>query len=153
MPPDSRRAWFLKRARPPYLHGYGDFLKWGSATIFCGRILTIPSGVFPLGERSGVNLRGQYGPTWEGFKDLEKKTQSRSRQKPWQKHPTQTSRETRCKSTTKRQRRPLESFPRRLWVCSHATSIIHQSLNTDRILAHLLVSSTTVLKTPDIHHS
>ena len=45
----------------------------GSTTIFCGRILTLLSGVFPLGERSGVNLRGEYGPTWEGFKDLEKK--------------------------------------------------------------------------------
>jgi hypothetical protein len=33
--------------------------------VFCGRILTFLSGVFPLGERSGVNLRGEYGPTWE----------------------------------------------------------------------------------------
>ncbi|CAK5264349.1 unnamed protein product [Mycena citricolor] len=40
--------------------------KMGSTTIFCGRILTFLSGVFPLGERSGVNLRGEYGPTWEG---------------------------------------------------------------------------------------
>lgn len=40
--------------------------KTGSTTIFCGRILTFLSGVFPLGERSGVNLRGEYGPTWEG---------------------------------------------------------------------------------------
>ncbi|KAI0066697.1 UDP-glucose 4-epimerase [Artomyces pyxidatus] len=40
--------------------------KMGSNTIFCGRILTFLSGVFPLGERSGVNLRGEYGPTWEG---------------------------------------------------------------------------------------
>lgn len=39
--------------------------KMGSNTIFCGRILTVLSGVFPLGERSGVNLRGEYGPTWE----------------------------------------------------------------------------------------
>jgi len=38
--------------------------KMGSNTIFCGRILTFLSGVFPLGERSGVNLRGEYGPTW-----------------------------------------------------------------------------------------
>ncbi|KAF8215799.1 THO complex subunit 1 transcription elongation factor-domain-containing protein [Mycena galopus ATCC 62051] len=42
--------------------------KMGSTTIFCGRILTFLSGVFPLGERSGVNLRGEYGPTWEGVK-------------------------------------------------------------------------------------
>ncbi|KAF9446133.1 UDP-glucose 4-epimerase [Macrolepiota fuliginosa MF-IS2] len=39
--------------------------KSGSTTVFCGRILTFLSGVFPLGERSGVNLRGEYGPTWE----------------------------------------------------------------------------------------
>ncbi|KAJ7109844.1 UDP-glucose epimerase [Mycena epipterygia] len=42
--------------------------KMGTTTIFCGRILTFLSGVFPLGERSGVNLRGEYGPTWEGVK-------------------------------------------------------------------------------------
>ncbi|ESK93415.1 udp-glucose epimerase [Moniliophthora roreri MCA 2997] len=35
-------------------------------TGFCGRILCFLSGVFPLGERSGVNLRGEYGPVWEG---------------------------------------------------------------------------------------
>ena len=39
--------------------------KMGNNTIFCGRILTFLSGVFPLSERSGVNLRGEYGPTWE----------------------------------------------------------------------------------------
>ena len=39
--------------------------KMGSNTIFCGRILTFLSAVFPLGERSGVNLRGEYGPAWE----------------------------------------------------------------------------------------
>jgi hypothetical protein len=39
--------------------------KMGSNTIFCGRILTFLSGVFPLGERSGVNLRGEYGPAWD----------------------------------------------------------------------------------------
>lgn len=46
--------------------------KMGSTTIFCGRILTFLSDVFPLGERSGVNLRGEYGPTWEGVVDLPK---------------------------------------------------------------------------------
>ena len=40
----------------------------GSTTKFCGRILTFLSRVFPLGERSGVNLRGEYGPMWEGVK-------------------------------------------------------------------------------------
>ena len=39
--------------------------KTGATTVFCGRILTFLSGVFPLGERSGVNLRGEYGPVWE----------------------------------------------------------------------------------------
>ncbi|KAJ6469590.1 THO complex subunit 1 transcription elongation factor-domain-containing protein [Mycena vitilis] len=40
--------------------------KMGTTTIFCGRILTFLTGVFPLRDRSGVNLRGDYGPTWEG---------------------------------------------------------------------------------------
>ncbi|KAI0352233.1 UDP-glucose 4-epimerase [Trametes cingulata] len=40
--------------------------KMGATTMFCGRILTFLSRVFPLGERSGVNLRGEYGPMWEG---------------------------------------------------------------------------------------
>ncbi|KAH9923139.1 UDP-glucose 4-epimerase [Epithele typhae] len=38
----------------------------GATTMFCGRILAFLSRVFPLGERSGVNLRGEYGPTWDG---------------------------------------------------------------------------------------
>ncbi|KAI0801474.1 UDP-glucose 4-epimerase [Fomes fomentarius] len=37
----------------------------GATTMFCGRILTFLSRVFPLGERSGVNLRGEYGPMWD----------------------------------------------------------------------------------------
>ncbi|KAK2461523.1 hypothetical protein APHAL10511_005986 [Amanita phalloides] len=46
--------------------------KMGSTTRFCGRILIFLSDVFPLGERSGVNLRGEYGPIWEGVVDLVK---------------------------------------------------------------------------------
>ncbi len=42
--------------------------KTGNTTIFCGRILTFLSAVFPLGERSGVNLRGDYGSPWEEVK-------------------------------------------------------------------------------------
>jgi THO complex subunit 1 transcription elongation factor len=51
--------------------------KMGSTTIFCGRILTFLSAVFPLGERSGVNLRGEYGPSWEGVKFPEKQKNDR----------------------------------------------------------------------------
>lgn len=40
--------------------------KTGKNTMFCGRILNFLSNVFSLGERSGVNLRGDYGPQWEG---------------------------------------------------------------------------------------
>lgn len=49
----------------------------GSTTIFCGRILTFLSAVFPLGERSGVNLRGEYGPSWEGVKFPERQKNDR----------------------------------------------------------------------------
>lgn len=34
--------------------------------MLCGRILTFLSTIFPMGERSGVNLRGDYGSQWEG---------------------------------------------------------------------------------------
>ncbi|KAF8628277.1 hypothetical protein AX15_004041 [Amanita polypyramis BW_CC] len=59
--------------------------KMGSTTIFCGRILTFLSEVFPLGERSGVNLRGEYGPTWEGVVDLgrSKKKENEEKDRPF----------------------------------------------------------------------
>lgn len=41
--------------------------------LFSGRILTFLSQVFPLGERSGVNLRGDYGPVWDAPVDESQK--------------------------------------------------------------------------------
>jgi aldose 1-epimerase len=70
MIPQKGKALILLRTRNDLLRRLS---KMGSTTIFCGRILTFLSGVFPLGERSGVNLRGEYGPMWEGVKDVEKK--------------------------------------------------------------------------------
>ncbi|KAA1471600.1 UDP-glucose 4-epimerase [Dentipellis sp. KUC8613] len=55
--------------------------KMGSNTIFCGRILTFLSGVFPLGERSGVNLRGEYGPVWEGVQVRSKEDKEKEKGK------------------------------------------------------------------------
>ncbi|KAI9432083.1 THO complex subunit 1 transcription elongation factor-domain-containing protein [Lactarius indigo] len=62
MVPQKGKALILLRTLNDLLRRLS---KMGSNTIFCGRILTFLSGVFPLGERSGVNLRGEYGPTWE----------------------------------------------------------------------------------------
>ncbi|KAG1904509.1 THO complex subunit 1 transcription elongation factor-domain-containing protein [Suillus fuscotomentosus] len=70
MVPQKGKALILLRTLNDLLRRLS---KMGSTTIFCGRILTFLSGVFPLGERSGVNLRGEYGPMWEGVKDVEKK--------------------------------------------------------------------------------
>lgn len=52
--------------------------KIGNTTLFCGRILTFMSQVFPLGERSGVNLRGEYGPVWDGSggRETDRKTEA-----------------------------------------------------------------------------
>ncbi|KDR85576.1 hypothetical protein GALMADRAFT_218672 [Galerina marginata CBS 339.88] len=71
MVPQKGKALILLRTLNDLLRRLS---KMGSTTIFCGRILTFLSGVFPLGERSGVNLRGEYGPTWEGvlFSDKSK---------------------------------------------------------------------------------
>lgn len=70
MVPQKGKALILLRTLNDLLR---RLYKMGSTTIFCGRILTFLSGVFPLGERSGVNLRGEYGPTWEGVKSVEEK--------------------------------------------------------------------------------
>jgi len=63
MVPQKGKALILLRTLNDLLRRLS---KMGNTTIFCGRILTFLSGVFPLGERSGVNLRGEYGPMWEG---------------------------------------------------------------------------------------
>lgn len=50
--------------------------KTGFGTMFCGRILNFMSSVYPLGERSGVNLRGDYGPQWEDVKAKKEREKS-----------------------------------------------------------------------------
>ncbi|KAF8167499.1 THO complex subunit 1 transcription elongation factor-domain-containing protein [Crassisporium funariophilum] len=69
MVPQKGKALILLRTLNDLLRRLS---KMGATTIFCGRILTFLSAVFPLGERSGVNLRGEYGPAWEGVKFSEK---------------------------------------------------------------------------------
>ncbi|KIY50481.1 UDP-glucose 4-epimerase [Fistulina hepatica ATCC 64428] len=63
MVPQKGKALILLRSLNDLLRRLSNS---GSTTKFCGRILTFLSGVFPLGERSGVNLRGAYGETWTG---------------------------------------------------------------------------------------
>ncbi|KAF7436248.1 hypothetical protein PC9H_003077 [Pleurotus ostreatus] len=69
MVPQKGKALYLLRTLNDLLRRLS---KMGSNTIFCGRILTFLSTVFPLGERSGVNLRGEYGPTWEAVGEPQK---------------------------------------------------------------------------------
>lgn len=78
MVPQKGKALILLRTLNDLLRRLS---KTGSTTMFCGRILAFLSGVFPLGERSGVNLRGEYGPVWEGTvevgrRDVEMKDES-----------------------------------------------------------------------------
>jgi len=44
--------------------------------MLCGRILNFLSSAFPLGERSGVNLRGDYGPQWEEVKSRREQSET-----------------------------------------------------------------------------
>ncbi|OCB88986.1 hypothetical protein A7U60_g3793 [Sanghuangporus baumii] len=62
MVPQKTKALLLLRTLNDLLRRVS---KTGNTTTFCGRILTFLSSVFPLGDRSGVNLRGDYGPQWE----------------------------------------------------------------------------------------
>ncbi|KAG8776226.1 UDP-glucose-4-epimerase [Serendipita sp. 397] len=41
-------------------------LSKSTQTEFCARILVFLNDIFPLSDKSGVNLQGEYGPTWEG---------------------------------------------------------------------------------------
>lgn len=63
MSPQKGKALILLRMLNDLLRRLS---KIGGTTIFCGRILNLLSAVFPLEEKSGVNLRGEYGPAWEG---------------------------------------------------------------------------------------
>ncbi|OCH90556.1 hypothetical protein OBBRIDRAFT_887644 [Obba rivulosa] len=63
MVPQKGKALILLRTLNDLLRRLS---KTGSTTMFCGRILAFLSRVFPLAERSGVNLRGEYGPMWDG---------------------------------------------------------------------------------------
>ncbi|KAF7971519.1 hypothetical protein HWV62_20914 [Athelia sp. TMB] len=65
MVPQKGKALILLRTLNDLLRRLS---KMGSTTIFCGRILTFLSGVFPLGERSGVNLRGDRSAGSSGIK-------------------------------------------------------------------------------------
>jgi len=62
MVPNKSKALLLLRTLNDLLRRVS---KTGTTTTFCGRILLFLSSVFELGERSGVNLRGEYGPEWE----------------------------------------------------------------------------------------
>ncbi|PVG00892.1 hypothetical protein CPB86DRAFT_152194 [Serendipita vermifera] len=53
----------------PVLRILNDLLRnlsKSTETEFCARILVFMNDIFPYSERSGVNLRGEYGPSWEG---------------------------------------------------------------------------------------
>lgn len=62
MVPQKGKALLLLRTLNDLLRRLS---KTGNNTTFCGRILTFLSAVFPLSDRSGVNLRGDYGSQWE----------------------------------------------------------------------------------------
>jgi hypothetical protein len=62
MEPSKGRALVLLRMLNELLRRVS---RSGRAATLSGRILTFVAGVFPLSERSGVNLRGEYGPPWK----------------------------------------------------------------------------------------
>ncbi|CAA7268047.1 unnamed protein product [Cyclocybe aegerita] len=90
MVPQKGKALILLRTLNDLLRRLS---KTGTTTIFCGRILTFLSGVFPLGERSGVNLRGEYGPTWEGVQFSPKTKKESDMEMKVDEHPASVSKE------------------------------------------------------------
>lgn len=56
----------------------GQLSDTGATTMFCGHTFTLLSRVLLLGERSGVDLRGEYGLMWDG---LEAKVKEKDRER------------------------------------------------------------------------
>lgn len=62
MPPSKSKALVLLKQLNALVRRVS---KTGDTAKFNGRILNFLSGAFSIGERSGVNLRGEYAPKWE----------------------------------------------------------------------------------------
>ena len=125
----------------------------GSTTIFCGRILTFLSAVFPLGERSGVNLRGEYGPSWEGVKypekqrndkDIDMKVDEPTVPQASKEDPTATGDQMQVDS----KKTPIPQIQAEkkegAW---YSFKLLRHISNDFRILQYFLVASTTLLQT------
>jgi hypothetical protein len=127
--------------------------KMGSTTIFCGRILTFLSGVFPLGERSGVNLRGEYGPEWEGVKQLEV---TDTRKVGVEKKDVAEDGEKMQVDTDKPDANKSPKSPAKAAHATQGATTDHPSLSIPfshrfpRFLQHVLVTSTTILASPSL---
>ena len=122
--------------------------KMGSSTMFCGQILTFLSGVFPLGERSGVNLRGEYGPTWEGVQFPDKPPFSTNDMKDEPHSQADIPEDDKMQVDAKKPSTPQnETERKRGIVCGVSETRVLTDMT--RLLQHLLVSSTSLLKASD----
>jgi hypothetical protein len=118
--------------------------KMGSTTIFCGRILTFLSDVFPLGERSGVNLRGEYGPTWEGVVDLARTKKNEDNEK-------ERSVEEQTKSDDESNKMQVDSSSKEGQLYFSVVYSFHLTSSRIRVLQDVLVSTTSFLEAHHIH--
>lgn len=151
MVPQKGKALILLRTLNDLLRRLS---KMGTTTIFCGRILTFLSGVFPLGERSGVNLRGEYGPTWEGvqFSDKAKREGSRAESKA-EETATKESKEDAVQETEKMEVDEMKApagqtlAEKKEGILPFFSWLVILMLLNIRFLQYLLVSSVTVLET------
>jgi hypothetical protein len=119
--------------------------KMGSSTMFCGQILTFLSGVFPLGERSGVNLRGEYGPTWEGVQFPDKPPLSTNDMKVDDQSQASVPEDDKMQVDAKKLYTPQDETERKRGLfCREPETIILTEMT--RLLQHILVTSTPLLK-------
>lgn len=162
MVPQKGKALILLRTLNDLLRRLS---KMGTTTIFCGRILTFLSGVFPLGERSGVNLRGEYGPTWEGVKETGRnKTEEKGEEA--KAEAMDVTQEVKDSSTIDSQDNQMEVDPKDVKKASTnpkpsekkegVSAPVHNSTvhkpTTTRLLQYFLVPPVTVLKAPTFCH-
>lgn len=144
MVPQKGKALILLRTLNDLLRRLS---KMGTTTIFCGRILTFLSGVFPLGERSGVNLRGEYGPTWERVrlakKDGSEKVEQSEGNIEADDDKMQVDEKKSAAIQTIEEKKEGAFF-------LHSFKYTRILYKLYRLLQHILVTATTVLKAPSI---
>jgi hypothetical protein len=106
-----------------------------------------------LGERSGVNLRGEYGPTWEGVKEPEKNEEDSANADAKEPEPEGEGDKmqvdgAKTEGDVKKSVPVSQTTDKKDGALILESFYVNRGLTQVRLLQHLLVVATSILKTP-----